>query len=81
MDWGRQGQAGKCNLFGIKWPSSIKYLGVYLGHNKEGNLKSNWDEKKQHIKQTLNCNIKTLNVCIKYTCMKKLANDIKTLKL
>ena len=33
------------NLFGIKWPSSIKYLGVYLGHNKEANLKSNWDEK------------------------------------
>ena len=27
----------------------------------------------------LNCNIKTLNVCITY--MKKLANDIKTLKL
>ena len=23
------------NLFGIKWPSSIKYLGVYLGHNKK----------------------------------------------
>ena len=38
------------NLFGIKWPSSIKYLGVYLGHNKEANLKSNWDEQIEQNK-------------------------------
>jgi len=24
-----------CKLFGIKWPFSIRYLGIYVGHDKE----------------------------------------------
>ena len=35
----------KTNLLGIKWPESLKYLGVYIGHNKNDLQEKNWESK------------------------------------
>jgi hypothetical protein len=43
-----------CNLFGIKWPDQIKYLGIYFGHNKEENYVMNWQKKIRKIENLLN---------------------------
>ena len=34
-----------CNLFGIKWPEQLRCLGIYIGHNKEKNIETNWMDK------------------------------------
>ena len=41
-----------CSLFGIKWPESLKYLGVYIGHNKKELNTLNWDYKLDKIAAT-----------------------------
>ena len=38
-----------CNLFGIKWPNQFRYLGIYLGHDKQLNNNKNFNEKIDHI--------------------------------
>ena len=42
-----------CTLFGINWPETIKYLGIYIGHNKETLNKKNWSEKIPEIESCL----------------------------
>ena len=42
-----------CKLFDIKWPSLFRYLGIYLGYNRQINETKNWDEKIQDIESTL----------------------------
>ena len=48
-----KGLQNNCKLFGIKWPKQIRCLGVYLGHNKDLNTKSNWDEKINLVEDML----------------------------
>jgi len=44
-----------CNLLNIKWPiEPIKYLGIYIGHDKQKCLKLNWHNKIEKLKETLN---------------------------
>ncbi len=42
-----------CRIFGMKWPKVIKCLGIYVGHEKELNIKLNWYDKLDKIKQIL----------------------------
>ena len=34
-----------CSLFGIKWPEQLRYLSIYIGHNKDKNMEMNWLNK------------------------------------
>ena len=43
----------KCNLCGIKWPNQTKCLGIYVGYCFDKNLKKNWDDKIDKVKQIL----------------------------
>ena len=43
----------KCNLCGIKWPDQNKCLGIYVGYSFDKNLKKNWDDKIDKVKQIL----------------------------
>ena len=42
-------QQTSCKLFGIKWPSMFRYLGIYMGHNKNSTNTKNFDEKINYI--------------------------------
>jgi hypothetical protein len=42
-----------CQLHGIKWPNQIKYLGIYLGYDRDLNDKMNWSVKIEKIKKIL----------------------------
>ncbi len=44
----------QCNLFGLKWPEQLRYLGIYVGHSKDGNIKVNWIQKLEKIEHILN---------------------------
>ena len=48
----RQNLQHSCKLFGIKWPSLFRYLGINLGYNRQLNETKNWDEKIQDIEST-----------------------------
>ena len=39
--------------FNIKWPVQLKYLGIFLGHNKMENDRMNWDTKLTNIQNIL----------------------------
>ena len=39
--------------FGIKWPTSIKYLGINMGNDKKSNCIKNWDGKLDEIEKLL----------------------------
>jgi hypothetical protein len=41
-------------LFGFKWPSQFRYLGIYLGYDKDANYDMNWNRKIDKIKDILN---------------------------
>jgi len=41
------------NLFGLKWKSSIRCLGIFVGHNNEDNFFNNWSSKLENIKMCL----------------------------
>ena len=43
-----------CTLFGIKWPETIRLLGIYIGHNNTLNKEMNWDKKINDTKDLLN---------------------------
>ncbi len=43
-----------CNIRNIKWPTSpIKYLGIYIGYNKEECIRLNWHNKIDKLKGIL----------------------------
>jgi exonuclease III len=42
-----------CNLYGIRWPEELKYLGVYLGYNDKTNETKNWHEKIRKVEEIL----------------------------
>ena len=44
-----KGLQPRCNLFGFKWSEPIRYLGVYLDHNKKLNDMKNFEEKVNTI--------------------------------
>lgn len=41
--------------FGFKWPSTIRYLGIYIGYNTEETNKYNWTNKLEEFQKTLDC--------------------------
>ena len=43
----------KPSSFGIKWPTSIKYLGINMGYDKKSNCIKNWDGKSDEIGKLL----------------------------
>ena len=43
----------KSNLCGIKRPDQNKCLGIYVGYSFDKNLKKNWDDKIDKVKQIL----------------------------
>ena len=44
----------RCSLFGIKWPEQLRYLGIYIGHNKDKNMEMNWLNKIERVRNILN---------------------------
>jgi len=43
-----------CTLYNIKWPrTSIRYLGIYIGHNAQQNYKLNFEAKLSEIDDVL----------------------------
>ena len=41
------------NDIGIKWPETVRYLGIYIGHNKRLNETKNWFDKLDSIAKSL----------------------------
>jgi len=45
----------KEKLFGFKWSKVIRYLGIYIGYDKEETNKWNWINKLETFQKTLDC--------------------------
>ena len=48
-----KGQQFNCTKYGIKWPDSMKYLGIHVGYDKQSNLVNNWLKKIDKIETIL----------------------------
>ena len=42
-----------CKLFGMIWPTAMRCLGIFVGHDKERNEKLNWLDKIDKIRQLI----------------------------
>lgn len=45
----------KEKLFGFKWSKTIRYLGIFIGYDKEESHKLNWINKLEVFQKTLDC--------------------------
>ena len=71
------GSLSNCNIEigGIKWPSYVRYLGVYIGHNKDECRALNWENKLDAFERLLD-NWKT-----KHLTLHSKVNFLKTFAL